>query len=410
MQKPKGGQVARIDTTQLKPSEVAAAIRCMIQVNLDNARAGRKRRGLSIWGGPGLAKSAVVAQQTALINFKLIDIRLTQMEPTDLRGIPVPVNINSQEVVVKWAIPEIFPQQYVDPETGIRSRNAKIVDKLTGHQYDGAVILLDELPNAAQSVQAGSYQLVLDGALGEWTCPDNVVVIAAGNRETDKGATYKMPTPLSNRFTHIEIRDDSEEWIAWAVTANVHRDVVGYISAFTGELYQFDPKSASRGFQTPRSWDTVSDILHRDPDVNDQTMLGLIGGTVGDGCAVKFLEYRRNAAKLPRAADILDGKHVDMPNKEVSLMYALTTSMCYELRDRYQKVVKDAKATPAGRAKFTEYVDNFLGFMMDHFQPEIVIMGSRTALHIFEIKFDPSKMKNWTKYSDKYQDLILGAA
>jgi hypothetical protein len=408
--KPKTGQVSRIDTTQLKPTEIAAAIRVIIQVNRLNAANGRKRRGLFIWGGPGLGKSALVAQEAAAINFKLIDIRLTQMEPTDLRGIPVPTVLNADETVVRWAIPEVFPQRYVDPTTGQISRTANVVDKITGHKYDGAVILLDELPNAPPSVQAGSYQLVLDGALGEYVCPDNVVVIAAGNRDTDKGATYKMPTPLANRFVHVEIKEDYEEWVAHAVSEDYHPEVVGYVSAFKAELYQFDPKSASRGFPTPRSWNTVSDILHAEPEVNDQTLLGLIGGTVGDGVGVKFIEYRKNAARLPKASDILDGKNAEMPNKDVSLMYALTTSLCYELRDRYMHMVKDAATANAQtKAKFNEHVDNFLGYMMKNFQPEIVIMGSRTALHIFSIKFDPSKLKHWDSYTDRYQELILGA-
>ncbi len=408
-QKPRTGTVARIDTTQLKPSEVAACIRIMIKVNLRNAAKNRKRRGLFIWGGPGLAKSALVEQQAALINYQLIDLRLAQMEPTDLRGIPIPINMDSPDASVIWAIPHMFPRRNIEKETGNESRTAEIFDKLTGRKYDGAVILLDELPNAPQSVQTAAYQLVLDGRLGEWWCPDNVVVIAAGNRDTDKASTYKMPSPLSNRFTHIEIMADYDEWLAHAVTVDFHPDVIGYVSAFKSELYDFNPKSASRGFATPRSWEAVSDILHEDPDVGDQPMLGLIGGTIGDGIAIKFLEYRKNAAKLPKASDILDGKHATMPNKEVSLMYALTTAMCYELRDRYLKIGRDPGKATQLRAKFTEYVDNFLGFMMNNFQPEIVIMGSRTALHIFAIKFDPTKMKNWDLFSDRVQDLILSA-
>jgi hypothetical protein len=407
--RPTRNQVSRIDTTRLKPSEVASAIRWMTRVNLRNAAASKKRRGLFIWGGPGLGKSQLVAQHAEAINFKLIDIRLTQMEPTDLRGVPVPVNINPFETIVRWSIPEIFPQRYVDPTTKERSRTARIFDPMTGHQYDGAIIMLDELPNAPPSVQAGSYQLILDGALGEWVCPDNVVVIAAGNRDTDKGATFRMPTPLANRFTHIEIMEDYDDWMARAVNTDVHPDVVGYISAFKSELYAFDPKSASRGFPTPRSWEAVSDILHDDPDLSEQTLLGLVGGTIGDGVGVKFLEYRKNAAKLPRASDILDGKVTTMPNDEVSLSYQLTTAMCYELRDRYQKTVKVPNATEQAKAKFNDNADHFIGFMMDNFRPEIVLMGFRTVLRIFEISFDPTKMKRWEQFSNKFESLILSA-
>jgi hypothetical protein len=374
----------------------------MIRVNYENSKMGKKRRGLFMWGGPGISKSSLVEQICAELNLKLVDIRLTQMEPTDLRGIPVPFDHEDSEALVRWAIPALLPRRDVG------KRTCTLIDPITKNVYDGAVILLDELPNAAPSVQAGSYQLVLDGALGEYTVPDNVVVLAAGNRETDKGSTFKMPAPLMNRFTHIEVKADFEDWQTYALSTNFDQNVVGYLSAFKHELYQFEPTSASRGFPTPRSWEAVSDIRRGGPNLPEMVMLGLIAGTVGDGVAVKFLEYCKNAAQLPKSDDILDGKVVTLANKETSLMYALTTALCYELRDRFTEVAKNPK-DPAAKKKFNTNVDNFLGFIMKNFQPEMVIMGARTALAIFRIKFDPSGMKNWSEFSDKYQDLILSA-
>jgi hypothetical protein len=393
---------SRIDSLTLKPSEAAIAIKHMVNVNLENAKRGKKRRGLFVWGAPGIAKSSVVEQVADELNFKLIDIRLTQMEPTDLRGIPVPFKSDDGKAFVEWAIPALLPKR----DEG--KRTATVTDQF-GKEYDGAIILLDELPNAAPSVQAGSYQLVLDGALGEYYVPDNVIVMAAGNRETDKGATFKMPTPLQNRFTHIEMRVDFEDFQTFALQTGFHQAVVGYLTAFKHELFQFEATSASRGFPTPRSWEMVSDILRGDPNIPEMVQMGLIAGSVGDGIAVKFLEYRKNAASLPDASDILEGRVTDLKKgADISLMYALTTALCYELKDRYENSsAKGAKAED--KKKFSANVDNFLGFMMKNFQSEMVIMGSRTALAIFRIQFDPSGMKNWDEFSDKYQDLILQA-
>ena len=399
---------ARIDSLTLKPSEAAIAIKHMVGVNLENARRGKKRRGLFIWGAPGIAKSSVVEQVCDELNFKLIDIRLTQMEPTDLRGIPVPFK-SGEKAMVEWAVPALLPKRDVDADGKVK-RTCTLRDDLNpDHVYDGAIILLDELPNAAPSVQAGSYQLVLDGALGEYHVPDNVVVMAAGNRETDKGATFKMPTPLQNRFTHIEMRVDFEDFQTFALQTQFHQAVVGYLSAFKHELFQFEATSASRGFPTPRSWEAVSDILRDDPNLPEMVQMGLIAGAVGDGIAVKFLEYRKNAASLPQASDILEGKVTELKKgADVSLMYALTTSICYELKDRYD--AQNVKGTKADeKKKFVNNVDNVLGFMMRQFQSEMVIMGARTMLAIFRIQFDPSGMKNWDEFSDKYQDLILQA-
>ena len=399
----------RIDTLTVKPSEAAIAIKHMVQVNLENAKRGKKRRGLFIWGAPGIAKSSVVEQVADELNYKLIDIRLTQMEPTDLRGIPVPFKDEATgRAYVEWAIPQMLPKRGTT-EDGKPSRNAAEISDAYGKVYDGAIILLDELPNAAPSVQAGSYQLVLDGALGEYVVPDNVIVMAAGNRETDKGATFKMPTPLQNRFTHIEMRVDFEDFQTFALQTGFHQAVVGYLTAFKHELFQFEATSASRGFPTPRSWEMCSDILRGDPNIPETVQMSLIAGSVGDGIAVKFLEYRKNAANLPAASDILEGKVTDLKKgADISLMYALTTALCYELKDRYDSASsKGAKADE--KKKFNVNVDNFLGFMMKNFQSEMVIMGSRTALAIFRIQFDPSGMKNWDEFSDKYQDLILQA-
>jgi len=399
----------RIDTLTVKPSEAAIAIKHMVQVNLKNAELGKKRRGLFIWGAPGIAKSSVVEQVADELNFKLIDIRLTQMEPTDLRGIPVPFkDDDTGRAYVEWAIPMMLPKRGTNAD-GSPSRNAAPITDAYGKSYDGAIILLDELPNAAPSVQAGSYQLVLDGALGEYVVPDNVIVMAAGNRETDKGATFKMPTPLQNRFTHIEMRVDFEDFQTFALQTGFHQAVVGYLTAFKHELFQFEATSASRGFPTPRSWEMVSDILRGDPNIPETVQMSLIAGSVGDGIAVKFLEYRKNAANLPAASDILEGKITQLKSgADISLMYALTTALCYELKDRYDaSTSKGAKAED--KKKFATNVDNFLGFMMKNFQSEMVIMGSRTALAIFRIQFDPSGMKNWDEFSDKYQDLILQA-
>lgn len=392
----------RIDTLTVKPSEAATAIKHMIKVNLDNAKIGKKRRGLFVWGPPGIAKSSVIEQVCDEMNFKLIDVRLTQMEPTDLRGIPVPFKAEEDnKAYVEWAIPALLPKRDAGERTGT------ITDD-RGTKYDGAVILLDELPNAAPSVQAGSYQLVLDGSLGEYIVPDNVIVMAAGNRDTDKGATFKMPTPLQNRFVHIEMRSDFEDFQTFALQTGFHQAVVGYLTAFKHELFQFEATSASRGFPTPRSWEAVSDILRDDPNLPEMVQMALIAGAVGDGIAVKFLEYRKNAANLPAASDVLDGKVGELKKGDVSLSYALTTALCYELKDRFE-ATKRQGAKPDDKKNFNKSVDNFLGFMMKNFQSEMVIMGARTALAIFRITFDPAGMKNWDEFSDKYQDLILQA-
>ena len=396
----KKGGVARVETLTLKPKEVATAIKLMIQVNHKEVAKGNQRRPVFIWGPPGIGKSSIMQQVAKELGMRVIDIRLTQVEPTDLRGIPVPINIAKDGTTSSFLSQNVAP----DSETLVRWVPPELLPR---DKNDRCIILLDELPNAVPSVQAGAYQLVLDGKLGEYEVPPNCVVFAAGNRETDKGGTFKMPTPLTNRFTHIEMRVDFEDWQHFALFNGFNKDVVGYLTAFKKDLFDFDPSSASRGFATPRSWEAVSAILNTDSNVSEQILLGLVSGAIGDGVAVQFMEYRRMASKLPNPSDILEGKNIKLEEKEISIMYALTTSLCYELNDRYLAVKPVWTKDPEAKKKFSRYFDNFLGFMMRELQPELVIMGARTALAVLHIQFDPSGMKNFKEFSDHYKSKII---
>ena len=141
---------------------------------------------------------------------------------------------------------------------------AELPSQELASQHNQIILFLDEMNSAAPAVQAAAYQLILNRRVGTYHLPDNVVIVAAGNRETDKGVTYRMPAPLANRFLHLELRTDYDDWLQWATNNRVHEQVVGYIGFAKQDLYDFDPKSSSRSFATPRSWNFVSDLLNDD--------------------------------------------------------------------------------------------------------------------------------------------------
>jgi len=267
-------------------------------------------------------------------------------------------------------------------------------------QYPVIVLFMDEMNAAAPAVQAAAYQLVLNRRIGKYVLPDNVVMIAAGNRESDKGVTFRMPTPLANRFVHIEMRPDFPAWQDWAVKNQIHKDVVGYLTFAKQDLYDFDAKSSSRAFATPRSWSFVSDLL-MDEDMDDVTATDLIAGTVGEGLAVKFMAHRKIAGRLPRPEDILSGKEKELKVKEVSAMYSLVISMCYELKSAVDQKVADKD--------FHAMADNFFGYMMKNFETELVVMGARIALTTYNLPFQPTKLKNFDEFHNKYGKYILQA-
>ena len=350
-----------------------------LQAKKSLLKAFQVKRPLFLWGPPGIGKSELVEGIANELGGLMIDLRLGQMEPTDIRGIPF---YNKDIGKMDWAPPVELP------------------DEDTAAQYPIVVLFLDELNSAAPSVQSAAYQLILNRRIGKYRLPDNVVMVAAGNRESDKGVTYRMPTPLANRFIHQEMKVDFASWQEWAVNNRIHKDVVGYLSFAKQDLYDFDAKSASRAFATPRSWTFVSQLLDENSD--DDTTMNLIAGTVGEGLAVKFMAHKKVAGKMPNPADILTGKVKTLEVKEVSAMYSLVISMCYELKGAIENKVEDKK--------FHEMADNFLGYMMKNFETELTVMGARIALTTYDLPFLPTKLKNFDEFHQRYGKYILQAS
>ena len=351
-----------------------------VQARKSLLKAFKKQRPLFLWGPPGIGKSELVADITEELGGYMIDLRLGQMEPTDIRGIPF---YNKDNGKMDWAAPIDLPTEEL------------------ASQYPVVVLFLDELNSSAPSVQAAAYQLILNRRVGKYVLPKNVVLVAAGNRESDKGVTYRMPTPLANRFIHQEMKVEFGPWQEWAVNKNIHKDVVGYLSFAKQDLYDFDAKSASRAFATPRSWTFVSELLE-DDEGDDDTIMNLIAGTVGEGLAVKFMAHRKIAGRMPKPEDILAGKEKELNVKEVSAMYSLVISMCYELKGAIERKVSDKQ--------FHEMADNFFAYMMKNFETELVVMGARIALTTYNLPFQPTKLKNFDEFHQRYGKYILQAS
>ena len=352
-----------VSIRQLGPKAAKRAIRKAIQV----------RRPVFLWGPPGIGKSDIVKQIGLDAEREVIDVRLALWEPTDIKGIPY---YNADLGKMVWAPPAELP---TDPDSK-------------------AIIFLDELNSAPPGVQAAAYQLVLNRRVGTYELPKGVDIVAAGNRDGDKGVTFRMPSPLANRFIHLEAKVDFDDYQEWATANKIHPDVVGYVSFAKQDLYDFDPKSPSKAFATPRSWSFVSDLL-TDDDVDNDTLHNLIAGAIGDGLAVKFMAHRKIASKLPKADDILDGKVKDLNVKEVSAMYSLTTSLCYELKDRADKKTKE----------WDKMADRFFRYMMDNFSTEIVVMGAKTALTNYNLPLDASKMDSFDEFHKRFGKYVLKA-
>ena len=340
-------------------------------------RAFKAQRPVFLWGPPGIGKSDIVKQLGEELEAHVIDIRLSLWEPTDIKGIPY-FDANTSRMA--WAPPIELPNE------------------VEAAKHKNIILFMDEMNSAAPAVQAAAYQLVLNRRVGTYKLPDNVFIVAAGNREADKGVTYRMPAPLANRFVHMEMRVDWDDYFSWATENRQHKDVVGFLTFSKKDLYDFDPRSSSKAFATPRSWAFVSELLF-DDDEDENTLTDLVSGAVGEGLAIKFMAHRKIASKLPNPTDILKGKVKKMDTKEISAMYSLTVSLCYELKDASDKNDKG----------FNDKVNCFFQFMMDNFETELVVMGTKLALTQYQLPLDPDEIKCFDDFHAKFGKYIAAA-
>jgi hypothetical protein len=338
-------------------------------------------RPAMIWGPPGIGKSDLIAEIGRDTNRPVIDMRLLLLEPTDIKGIPY---FDPETKTMRWAQPTELPMP----------------GDVT---FENAILFLDEINAAPPSVQAAAYQLILNRRVGEYKLPAGVSMVCAGNRDTDKGVTYRMPSPLANRLVHVEMSVHFDDWQKWAINEKVHADVVGFLTHHKQKLFDFDAKSPSKAFATPRSWFFVSQLLS--DDLPESLNTALVAGTVGDGLATEFAAHRKVAAKMPKSEDVLMGKEKTLNVKDLSAMYSLTVSMCYTLKEWVDK----AKAKEDGMTVdvWHECIDNFFRFMMDNFQTEMIVLGAKTALRDYQLPINHRQLKEFKAFHDKYSKYIL---
>ncbi len=268
-----------------------------LKAYLDNLL--RKNLFLStmIWGPPGIGKSSIVGQLSCEHGIDFVDVRLSQLAPTDLRGLPV-----AEDGISKWYPPEFLP------------RGGK------------GILFLDELNMAPPAMQGVAQQLILDRKVGSYCVPDGWFVWAAGNRKEDRAAVFDMPTPLANRFLHLEVQPDFDSYKAYALETGVHEQIIAFLSFRSTLLHKIDPQQPA--WPSPRSW-VMASLLH---------YAGLdIAPAVGIGTTAEFAAFITLYKTLPNLTPILEGNGDRIPfPTEPSARYATAIGLTMRATDANQ--------------------------------------------------------------------------
>jgi MoxR-like ATPase len=241
-----------------------------------------------IWGAPGIGKSSIVAQITRSHKIDFVDVRLSQLAPTDLRGLPV-----AEDGISKWYPPEFLP-----------------------HSGNG-ILFLDELNMAPPAMQGVAQQLILDRRVGSYVVPEGWYVWAAGNRKEDRAAVFDMPAPLANRFLHLQVEPDFESFKAYALAKDIHEQIIAFLSFRPSLLHKLDPQQPA--WPSPRSWEMASHLHNAELDITP---------AVGVETQSEFAAFVKVYQSLPDLERIFLGKgdSISFPS-EPSVRYATTIGL-----------------------------------------------------------------------------------
>ena len=325
-----------------------------------------------LWGSPGVGKSkgiyAFAKRLEELTGKKVVvtDVRLLLFNPVDLRGIPV---ASDDKKFAIWLKPYIFQMD----------ESKDIIN----------ILLLDEISAAPLSVQASAYQITLDRVIGEHRLPENCIVMAAGNKVTDKSVAYKMPKALAGRMTHYEIVPDIDDWKKWAYPEGIDARILGWLNYEPSNLFKFNPNDDNNAYPTPRSWEMVDKYLKIFKDFDSAFMS--MSGSIGKGAVTAFKGYIQVFDKLPNIKDIFDGKNKDRLPQDPALLFAISAA----LASYTPKVTKD------------EQIKNIIIYFKDVLPVEFVSLTIRDMCSMKDVKQRFLDCPEWVNWCQGNKEFIL---
>ena len=279
-------------------------------------------------GRPGVGKTEVVQTLATRIGAVLHDLRLTTIEPQDLRGLPYYDHDAGKTV---WYRPEDLPDDDAP-----------------------AILFLDELTAASPMLQPTVYGLLQERRVGRHRLPDTVMIIAAGNRLEDGAIAHDMGSALSDRLIHMVVQADAGDWLKnYALPAGIHPTVAAFIRT-RPDLLDTTEDALRRGYTiacTPRSWTRVSRIMAAVPD--RATRQAMIAGTVGLAPAAEFALVADEIAATVQVDAMLAARRAERAalyprslHGLTALVYGLTGAVTRESLPAGIEILADLRALP----------------------------------------------------------------
>lgn len=277
-----------------------------------------------IEGSPGIGKSENVYQVAEQYKLELIDLRMSQLAPEDLMGLPMR---DGKKAI--FAPFDMFPLEDTPLPQGKR----------------GWLLFMDELPSASKAVLAACYKIILDRMVGSYKLHPNVVIVTAGNKTTDKAIATSLGTALQSRVIHLGMEVSKDDFIAHARKVGMDPRILGFIEYQPSKLHHFDPNHHNKTFACPRTWEFVSKLI-RGKELKDIS-LPLIAGAISDGVAVEFHTFLQEYGRLPSINRIIDSPQTTQVPEDGSTKYAAVSMMLdHVIEDNMEPIIKYVKRFP----------------------------------------------------------------
>jgi hypothetical protein len=249
----------------IPPVSIAAAKAALIEQYADPTL---RRRASMLWGTRGVGKSSIVRQVAAHFGIPLVDLRLTTIEPVDIRGA-----IYADETLAKtvWFPPEFLP---------------------TPDQREG-LLFLDELTAADQRLQISAYSLILDRRVGNYHLPDGWQVVAAGNASFHGAISHDMGTALADRMFHFNVQTAIDAFLGHAMSQDFAPEVMAYLKIRPDKLDDTQTQLAGDHLigASPRGWEDISNVLKS--GISDGAKKLFVQGRIGAANAAEFFGVLR---------------------------------------------------------------------------------------------------------------------